>query len=124
LRKPLKIVPRLEQPLLLFVGRAAHEKIIGFLIEMMQELRRLRPDALLLIAGEGPAEGALRAQASRLGLNGSARFLGYFDRGGELQDCGHPAHGNHRYSGTGPGLPPRTEPAEGLCAGSLRGVGR
>jgi 1,2-diacylglycerol 3-alpha-glucosyltransferase len=39
------------------------------------------------IAGEGPAEGALRAQATRLGLNGSVRFLGYFDRGGELQDC-------------------------------------
>jgi glycosyltransferase involved in cell wall biosynthesis len=49
---------------------------------MMQELRRLRPDALLLIAGEGPAELALRAQATRLGLNGSVRFLGYFDRGG------------------------------------------
>jgi len=100
----------------LFVGRAAHEKIIGFLIEIMQELRRLRPDALLLIAGEGPAEGALRAQATRLGLNGSVRFLGYFDRGGELQDCGHPAHGNHRYSGTGPGLPPRTEPSLGAQA--------
>jgi 1,2-diacylglycerol 3-alpha-glucosyltransferase len=77
----------LEQPLLLFVGRAAHEKNIGFLIEMMLELRKRRPDALLLIAGEGPAEGALRAQARRLGLDGSVRFLGYFDRGGELQDC-------------------------------------
>ncbi len=77
----------LHQPLLLFVGRAAHEKNIGFLLEMMLELRKLRPDALLLIAGEGPAEGSLRAQAARLGLNESVRFLGYFDRGGELQDC-------------------------------------
>ena len=77
----------LEQPLLLFVGRAAHEKNIGFLIEMMLELRKRRSDALLLIAGEGPAEGALRAQARRLGLDGSVHFLGYFDRGGELQDC-------------------------------------
>ena len=75
------------RPLLLFVGRAAHEKNIGFLIEMMLELRTRSPDALLLIAGEGPAEGALRAQAARLGLDGSVRFLGYFDRGGELQDC-------------------------------------
>jgi len=78
---------RLEQPLLLFVGRAAHEKNIGFLIEMMLELRSLRPDALLLIAGEGPAAPSLRAQATRLGLDGAVRFLGYFDRGGELQDC-------------------------------------
>lgn len=75
------------QPVLLFVGRAAHEKNIGFLLEMMLELRAMRPDALLLIAGEGPAEGSLRAQATRLGLDGSVRFLGYFDRGGELQDC-------------------------------------
>jgi 1,2-diacylglycerol 3-alpha-glucosyltransferase len=77
----------LEQPLLLFVGRAAHEKNIGFLLEMMVELRRLRPDVRLLIAGEGPAEDSLRAQAARLGLEESVRFLGYFDRGGELQDC-------------------------------------
>jgi 1,2-diacylglycerol 3-alpha-glucosyltransferase len=76
-----------EQPLLLFVGRAAHEKNIGFLIEMMIELREMRPDAMLLIAGEGPADGSLRAQAARLGLKDRVRFLGYFDRGGELQDC-------------------------------------
>jgi 1,2-diacylglycerol 3-alpha-glucosyltransferase len=77
----------LEQPLLLFVGRAAHEKNIGFLLEMMLELRSLRPDAVLLIAGEGPAAHSLRAQATRLGVDGTVRFLGYFDRGGELQDC-------------------------------------
>jgi 1,2-diacylglycerol 3-alpha-glucosyltransferase len=77
----------LSQPLLLFVGRAAHEKNIGFLIDMMLALRELRPDALLLIAGEGPAEDTLRAQVARLGLNASVRFLGYFDRGGELQAC-------------------------------------
>jgi 1,2-diacylglycerol 3-alpha-glucosyltransferase len=54
---------------------------------MMHELRSLRPNAVLLIAGEGPAAPSLRAQATRLGLDGSVRFLGYFDRGGELQDC-------------------------------------
>jgi glycosyltransferase involved in cell wall biosynthesis len=78
---------KLEQPLLLFVGRTAHEKNIGFLLEMMLELRKQRPDALLLIAGEGPAAHSLRAQATRLGLDGSVHFLGYFDRRGELQDC-------------------------------------
>jgi glycosyltransferase involved in cell wall biosynthesis len=76
-----------ERPLLLFVGRTAHEKNIGFLLEMMLELRKQRPDALLLIAGEGPAAHSLRAQATRLGLDGSVHFLGYFDRRGELQDC-------------------------------------
>ena len=76
-----------DRPLLLFVGRAAHEKNIGFLLEMMRELRSLRPDALLLIAGEGPAAHSLHAQATRIGVDGSVRFLGYFDRNGELQDC-------------------------------------
>jgi 1,2-diacylglycerol 3-alpha-glucosyltransferase len=76
-----------DRPVLLFVGRAAHEKNIGFLLEMMLELRGMRPDALLLVAGEGPAAPALRAQASQLGLGDAVRFMGYFDRGGELQDC-------------------------------------
>jgi 1,2-diacylglycerol 3-alpha-glucosyltransferase len=76
-----------DRPLLLFVGRTAYEKNIGFLIEMMLDLRGLRPDALLLIAGEGPAADSLRAETARLGLMDAVRFLGYFDRGGELQDC-------------------------------------
>lgn len=75
------------QPLLLFVGRTAHEKNIGFLLQMMLELKALGSDALLLIAGEGPAADSLRAQAARMGLDGSVRFLGYFERSGELQDC-------------------------------------
>lgn len=75
------------RPVLLFVGRAAHEKNIGFLLEMLARLRQRRADVLLLIAGEGPAAADLRAQASQLQLGESVRFLGYFDRGGELQDC-------------------------------------
>jgi 1,2-diacylglycerol 3-alpha-glucosyltransferase len=75
------------RPLLLFVGRAAHEKNIGFLFEMMLELKTLGSDALLLIAGEGPAANDLRSRATRMGLDGSVRFLGYFERSGELQDC-------------------------------------
>ena len=76
-----------DRPLLLFVGRAAHEKNIGFLIDMMCDMRRLRPEALLLIAGEGPAAPALRARANALGVSESVRFMGYFDRGDELRDC-------------------------------------
>jgi 1,2-diacylglycerol 3-alpha-glucosyltransferase len=76
-----------DRPLLLFVGRAAHEKNIGFLLEMMLALKALGSDSLLLIAGEGPAAQSLRAQSTRMGLDGSVRFLGYFERSGELQDC-------------------------------------
>jgi 1,2-diacylglycerol 3-alpha-glucosyltransferase len=76
-----------DRPVLLFVGRAAHEKNIGFLLKMLVELRRRRPDALLMIAGEGPALADLRAEAHRLALGEAVKFVGYFDRGGELNDC-------------------------------------
>ncbi len=76
-----------SRPVLLFVGRAAHEKNIGFLLKMLDVLRRGRPDILLLIAGEGPASADLRAQAARLKLGDAVRFMGYFERGGELKDC-------------------------------------
>jgi 1,2-diacylglycerol 3-alpha-glucosyltransferase len=76
-----------NRPILLFVGRAAHEKNIGFLLQMMMGLRRRRPEVLLMIAGEGPALKDLRAQAQQLRLGESVQFMGYFDRGGELNDC-------------------------------------
>ena len=76
-----------ERPLLLYVGRVAHEKNIGFLLEMLLEVRRSRPDALLVIAGEGPARAALAAQVARLGLEREVVFIGYLDRERSLADC-------------------------------------
>lgn len=73
--------------LLLFVGRVAHEKNIGFLIDMIDRLRRLNDKALLLITGEGPALAGLRATAEQRGLTDHVRFLGYLDRHSELHDC-------------------------------------
>jgi glycosyltransferase involved in cell wall biosynthesis len=75
------------RPVALFVGRVAHEKNIGFLLEMAALAIRQRPDLLLLIAGEGPALPALRAQAARLGLGDAVRFAGYLDRNRDLPDC-------------------------------------
>jgi len=76
-----------DRPLLLYVGRVAHEKNIGFLLEMLLEVRRSRPDALLVIAGEGPAREALAAQVARLGLDREVVFIGYLDRERSLPDC-------------------------------------
>ena len=76
-----------EQPIALFVGRVAHEKNIGFLLEALVHARRLRPDALLVIAGEGPARADLQRQAQALGLSDAVRFIGYLDRRQELPDC-------------------------------------
>ncbi|TRZ99717.1 MAG: glycosyltransferase family 4 protein [Rhodocyclaceae bacterium] len=76
-----------ERKVALFVGRAAHEKNIGFLLEMMALARRQRPDLMLVIAGEGPALPALRRQASALRLDDHVRFVGYLPREGSLRDC-------------------------------------
>lgn len=73
-----------DRPVLLFVGRVAHEKNIGFLLETVALARRHRPDLLFLVTGEGPARGDLERQAGRLGLGDAVRFLGYLDRRGEL----------------------------------------
>jgi 1,2-diacylglycerol 3-alpha-glucosyltransferase len=76
-----------DRPLLLYVGRVAHEKNIGFLLRTFVELRRTRRDALLVIAGEGPARESLMAQASELGLGADVTFVGYLDREQGLADC-------------------------------------
>ncbi|AWI79846.1 glycosyl transferase family 1 [Parazoarcus communis] len=73
--------------LLLFVGRVAHEKNIDFLIDMVGELRKTEPAAMLLVTGEGPALGSLRTKVERAGLSEHIRFLGYLDRHNELHDC-------------------------------------
>lgn len=76
-----------KQPLLLYVGRVAHEKNIGFLLETLTYLKHWHPQILLVIAGEGPASAALKRRATDLNLDAHARFVGYLDRSRELLDC-------------------------------------
>jgi glycosyltransferase involved in cell wall biosynthesis len=76
-----------ERRLALFVGRAAFEKNIGFLLEMTALACRKQPGLMLVIAGEGPALPALRRQAAALGLNDNVRFVGYLARDAGLRDC-------------------------------------
>lgn len=76
-----------ERPVALFVGRVAHEKNIDFLLDAMTHVRCRLPDALLVIAGEGPALGALRQRTRQLDLEANVRFVGYLDRARELPDC-------------------------------------
>ena len=76
-----------ERKVALFVGRAAFEKNIGFLLQMMAWACQQRPEMMLVIAGEGPALSALRRQASALRLDENVRFVGYLPREGSLRDC-------------------------------------
>lgn len=74
-------------PLLLYVGRVAYEKNIDFLLRMFAKVRQQRPDALFVIAGEGPARESLTRQTRELGLGEAVRFIGYLDRRTDLPNC-------------------------------------
>ena len=76
-----------NRPMALFVGRAAHEKNIGFLLDALPHALRQAPGLILVIAGEGPALPALKKQAATLGISEQVRFVGYLDRLTELADC-------------------------------------
>ncbi|WPL14053.1 MULTISPECIES: glycosyltransferase [Thiorhodovibrio] len=76
-----------EQPLLVHVGRLAFEKNVEFLLHAMARIKQHCPDALLAIAGEGPARNMLKALTRKLGLTDQVRFVGYLQRDGSLEDC-------------------------------------
>lgn len=76
-----------ERRVALYVGRVAHEKNIGFLVEAMQAVARQLPEALLLIAGEGPAVHHLQQQVATAGLQQQVQFVGYLERTAELPAC-------------------------------------
>lgn len=77
----------LDRPMGLFVGRVAFEKNISFLLRTWVEVIKNQPDALLVIAGEGPAEKSLHALGKALNLEDNLKFIGYLDRETELNAC-------------------------------------
>jgi 1,2-diacylglycerol 3-alpha-glucosyltransferase len=76
-----------QRPLITYIGRVAHEKNIGFLVEVFRRVLASVPEALLVIAGEGPAREPLRQQVAHLGLEGQVHFAGYLERDSALLDC-------------------------------------
>jgi 1,2-diacylglycerol 3-alpha-glucosyltransferase len=74
-------------PLLTYVGRVAHEKNIAFLLHVFAAVQRRVPEAVLMIAGEGPARTALEALAAQLGIAAHVWFVGYLERNSTLLDC-------------------------------------
>jgi len=65
-----------QRPLVLFVGRLRHYKGVHVLLAA---LARLPAEVQALIAGSGPLETQLRAQAQQLGVANRAHFLGTLD---------------------------------------------
>lgn len=77
-RKKLGFTP--HTPLLLFAGRLATEKNIGWLLEVFGQVVAHIPEAHLLLAGGGPQAEELQQQAAKLGLGRSVTFLGPLPR--------------------------------------------
>jgi glycosyltransferase involved in cell wall biosynthesis len=65
------------RPVVLAVGRLARQKGLDVLLEAAAAWRDIDPAPLVVIAGDGPLTGELRAQAAGLGVD--ARFLGRRD---------------------------------------------
>jgi glycosyltransferase involved in cell wall biosynthesis len=76
-----------DRPVMLTVGRVAHEKNIGFLVDVLECVRARLPRVLLVIAGEGPALPSLRRRVAKRGLADNVLFVGYLDRADALLDC-------------------------------------
>ena len=76
-----------EARIVTYIGRVAHEKNIGFLVGMFAEVLARVPQAVLVIAGEGPARAGLQQQVASAGLAAHVHFAGYLDRDTALLDC-------------------------------------
>lgn len=61
------------------VARLEKQKNPGMLLDILACVRAKRPDACLLLAGEGPLERALCGKARALGLEDAVSFLGVRD---------------------------------------------
>lgn len=76
-----------DRPVIVHIGRAAHEKNIDFLLQMLADVRKTIPDILFVIAGEGPALSHLQSLSQTLNIHKNVLFVGYLDRESELLDC-------------------------------------
>lgn len=76
-----------DRPVMLYLGRVAHEKNIDFLLYVLAEVKQQIDDVLMVIAGDGPAVCSLKTLAGELGLNDNTMFIGYLSREHALPDC-------------------------------------
>ncbi len=66
----------MEAPIYIFVGRLTAVKRVPLILEALKIVRESRPDALLLIVGDGEERRRLEKLVQRLGIGESVRFLG------------------------------------------------
>jgi 1,2-diacylglycerol 3-alpha-glucosyltransferase len=65
-----------DAEMLLYMGRLAGEKNLDFLLRAFAQVAAERPQARLVLLGEGPAEDELREMTQRMGLDGRVILAG------------------------------------------------
>ncbi len=78
LRTQLSLPP--DRPIVFFSGRLSAEKAVDVLLRAWQRARARCPEALLVVAGDGPLRAEMEALARELGLEESVRFLGWVEQ--------------------------------------------
>ena len=66
--------------ILAYAGRLVHEKNIDFLLSAMTRIAPAMPDALLVLAGDGPYRTVLEHSVREHALEGHVLFTGFLDR--------------------------------------------
>jgi glycosyltransferase involved in cell wall biosynthesis len=116
-------------PHLISVGRLAPEKGNDLLLDAFAAIRSRFPTATLAIAGRGTDGATLKSHATRIGLNGSVRFLGHIDDPAELYSAAsafvlpsrHEGLPNALLEAAAAGLPLIATPASGGVIDLMRG---
>jgi len=75
--RPDPATPRAPSPTFLYLGRLKRYKGVEFAIRAVAVARKLRPDIMLDICGEGDDRLRLERLATEHGVNDAVRFLGY-----------------------------------------------
>ena len=74
---PDPLLPRFEEPTMLYLGRLKRYKRVDLLVRATARLHALGVPARLIVAGRGDAEPALRALVSELGLDEAVQLPGF-----------------------------------------------
>jgi len=69
-----------DTPILLYAGRIAEEKNIGWLLRITAQVKRTHPNIVLAIAGNGTYRSEIELLVAELGLERTVQFLGMIPR--------------------------------------------
>jgi glycosyltransferase involved in cell wall biosynthesis len=70
-------IPKYDEPTILYLGRLKKYKSVQHLVDAFVQVRKVLPDARLMIVGDGDYRQALEAQAARLGVADAVEFPGF-----------------------------------------------